>query len=107
MMCQQEGWEVARWRTVTPNLWTLLQIRALFVRPRMGVPNPLWFPMEARVSKHAGGSPQGYGAIIGVLGRGVRLIARWLGGSCIAVVNRLVDAVGMGDSLVVFIKPAY
>ena len=107
MMCQQEGWEVARWRTVTPNLWTLLQIRALFVRPRMGVPNPLWFPMEARVSKHAWGSPQSYGAIIGVLGRGIRLIARWLGGSCIAVVNRLVDAVGMGDSLVVFIKPAY
>ncbi len=103
-LCEREGWKVVRWKTVTPNLWTVLQLRALLVHSRMGEPNPLWSPAAARVSGNAQDKRESPGMIHRLRGS-TRLVAKWLAGTLIAFINRVIDATGMGDSLLVFIEP--
>jgi 2-polyprenyl-3-methyl-5-hydroxy-6-metoxy-1,4-benzoquinol methylase len=93
-MVQRCGLKVVRSRTITPNVWTLLQLRANRYQPQLGQPSPIW-----AVGDHSQ-SVQFSAAKVNL----VRVLLRVSILSVFAVVNRLVDALGMGDSLLVELR---
>ena len=101
LLAQRCGYKVVCSRTVTPNLWSILQVRASSQSPVRGHPTPLW-----TTSVHGGADA---GMQVGEAAPRARKAARRLLLSSIMVpvmlVNRLVDVLGWGDSLVVELVP--
>lgn len=88
------GLEITSSRTITPNVWTVLQLRAFFYKPRLGEPNPAWGVKVAPSSVLE--SPQKLGLTRRALKISLFII--------IFVINRSIDALGMGDSLMVEVR---
>lgn len=89
------GYEVVKVRTITPNLWTTLQLRAMAESTN-----------EGQASQNWGGGTEAQKKISfatrlknAVLRRSARLFT-----ACIVVINRIVDAAGQGDSLLVELR---
>lgn len=97
-LVQRCGYEVQGARSVTPNLWTLQQIRALNHDTTRGVPSPLWRVIPA--PDPGTGETTSADSMNWV--RRVVYLALMVP---IGVVNRVVDALGWGDSLMVEIVP--
>jgi SAM-dependent methyltransferase len=100
-LAQRCGYRVVRTRTVTPNLWSILQVRASRQSPVRGRPTKLW-AIPVLVVADAGTE----GAQFALRTR--KLVRRLLITFVmipVALVNRLVDAFGWGDSLVVEMVP--
>jgi SAM-dependent methyltransferase len=100
-MAQRCGFRIVRVRTVTPNLWSVLQIYASLNFPARGHPAKLW---AKDLSMEKNSPAQGKGPTRGLL----KLVRRLALGSVtvpLAFVNRLVDFFGWGDSLVVEMEP--
>ncbi|MCK9387003.1 MAG: class I SAM-dependent methyltransferase [Sulfuritalea sp.] len=93
-MARRCGFEVSAVRSITPNLWTLLQLRASRQQPVRGQPSPIW---ATRPADSTPGSGQPSALLKWVL----RLPVMTL----LALVNRVVDATGIGDSLLVELRP--
>ncbi len=94
------GLRTVRHRTITPNLWTLLQLRVARRQPVLGQASPVWRVAAIR-------SDGGFGAGISVrvsAAKSVKkaILALILG--LLGVVNRCVDLLGQGDCLMVELK---
>lgn len=105
-LCEREGWSVLRWRTVTPNVWTLVQLRRLCSSPQMGIPSSLWCGRDTDVSRKSEGIQSDGNRLGSGLLRSAKKITKNTGLAAIMMLNRVIDALGIGDSLIVFIKPA-
>lgn len=92
------GFEVVRSRTITPNLWTVLQWRASRHPVPQGRPNPIWL---AGLTGKESGQRTGAGAR-----RWPRRFAVLVVLSLVAILNRAIDFLGFGDSLMVELKRA-
>lgn len=102
-MAERCGFRVRSVRSITPNLWTFLQLRTLTHVVRRGVPSPLWHvPPSAPVDGNAGAPVSSMESSLRRLARRAVYAALLLP---VGVVNRLVDAMGQGDSLMVEIVP--
>jgi SAM-dependent methyltransferase len=96
------GYRVKAVRTITPNLWTVLQFRASRLNIPRGSPSPLWAvssPQAAEIRDQA--VPPARKSLRRVLRR-VVLASLMLP---LALINRTIDALGWGDSLMVEIVP--
>ncbi len=94
-MAQRCGYNVMRSRTITPNLWLVLQMRASRRAYARGVPSPLWSVAPAP-------SP----VTVGAPARSpLRRLAVGIVLALLGVVARLVDGLGQGDSLWVELAP--
>lgn len=93
-MVQRCGLKVVRSRTITPNVWTLLQLRASRYRPQLGQPSPIW-GVAARAEVTQGNARKA---------NPFRVLVRVGILSIFAVLNRVVDLLGMGDSLLVELR---
>lgn len=94
IMAQKCGLEVVRSRSITPNVWSLLQLRASRYQPQRGQPSPIWAEVDHSEIPHRGirkANP-------------VRGILRFSVLSAFAVLNRVIDALGIGDSLLVELR---
>lgn len=91
-MANRCGLQVSGCRTITPNIWTVLQLRANRYQASRGVPSPLW-TVASREGSSTAAAP-------GVL----RRLARVGVLTAFATVNRVIDALGMGDSLVIELR---
>jgi SAM-dependent methyltransferase len=94
-LANQCGFEVVRSRTITPNLWTILQWRANRYSASQGTPNPIWSvgsteKLEKNLASRSGLS--------------LRRVLLGFALAVIAVFNRGIDCIGWGDSLMVEIK---
>jgi len=85
ILAERCGYRVVSRRTVTPNIWTLMQLRVWRETPQRGLPSPTW-------STAAAGSKNLPSRLL----RKVR-IALLL--PLLFVVNRIIDMLGTGDSL--------
>lgn len=96
-LAQQEGYIVESVQTVTPNVWTLLQLRSLGKPPPEGSASKIW-----SVAPDAGAAAKSKPALTlrTSLRRGIHRLADAL----FTVANRLIDAFGLGDSLVVVLR---
>jgi 2-polyprenyl-3-methyl-5-hydroxy-6-metoxy-1,4-benzoquinol methylase len=95
MMAETLGLRIVRARTITPNLWTVLQYRNWRAGAAEGRPSAVWgagTPAPAKVSFRRK-----------VINKSLRILLRALNPG-IALVNRLIDAAGFGDSLLVVLS---
>ena len=90
-MARRCGLEVVYSRTITPNIWTLLQLRANRYQPQLGQPNPIWTVLDR--SESAQGDARKANPL--------RALLRVIILSVFAIINRVVDSLGMGDSLLI------
>lgn len=93
-MVKHCGLEVVRSRTITPNVWTLLQLRANRYQPQRGQPSPIW-----TVANRSESAP-----VIARQSGPLRALMRVGALSLFAIFNRIVDFLGMGDSLLVELR---
>lgn len=94
-LAEKAGYEIVRVRTITPNLWTLLQLRALAETTVEGRAADGW--------AHGGGAPQRvsfFKRVKNVLAHRLRRVV----GLSMTGFNRLADALGQGDSLLVELR---
>lgn len=90
------GFEVIRSHTITPNLWTVLQWRASRHPVLRGQPNPIW---------QAGFSSSETEQLAGPVARQMpRHFAVLAALSLVAILNRSIDLLGLGDSLMVELR---
>jgi SAM-dependent methyltransferase len=94
-MAQRCGYRVTRRRTITPNLWLVLQFRASRQVPVRGVPSSMWAVAPA-ANDGRGGRPARSSLRSVVVSTALGLLG---------IPARLVDALGWGDSLWVELSP--
>ncbi|MFC3678319.1 class I SAM-dependent methyltransferase [Ferrovibrio xuzhouensis] len=95
-LASQHGYRVGRVRTVTPNLWTVLQIRALSEETREGQASGSW-ASGAAAHRQPTLAEWLWAVLKDRLRRGISM--------GLVAANRAVDAAGKGDSLVVELYP--
>lgn len=93
-MVQQCNLEIAHSRTITPNVWTVLQLRVCRHKPRLGHPSAIWAVAD-HSTESVNTSPKA-NPLRKLLRNGSMMI--------FATINRIVDALGMGDSLLVELR---
>ena len=101
--------DVLELRTVTPNLWTVLQFRALSHRAQHGKPNPMWGGNDGGTpADNPGESVIATPSKSGLMNQARRHIKR-LGlisaSALVGIANRIIDLAGQGDSFVAVLKP--
>lgn len=102
-MAERCGYRVCSVRSITPNLWTFLQFRTLTHAAQRGVPSPLW-----QVSQSASGSAGAAmpaTSLVASLRRWMRRVVYAALLIPVGLVNRIVDVLGCGDSLMVELVP--
>lgn len=110
-MAARSGYQVRSIRTITPSLWTILQIRASLIHVRQSEPSPIWSASnscQTIVVKPIQNNSVSY--VIGLLRNIVRfiLLNRVMQSAVmllVSIVNRVVDSLGFGDSLMIEITP--
>ncbi len=101
-MAERCGFEVRHVKTITPSLWTLLQVRACLATVQRGERSGIWGG-TAEVASPAGSMARRSGT-----GSAKRLFRAGLVAALLVlvmVINRIIDAAGRGDSLLVELKP--
>jgi len=96
LIAEAEGFDLVSSRSITPNLWTALQLRGLR-RPARGIATSTWGAVSGNRENALG--PLAPSILSRLARRLLRLVL-----PAIAVVNRLVDATGAGDSLMVVLR---
>lgn len=104
---RSNGLRILSSRTVTPNLWTVLQFRTLWFPATRGVPNPMWGGATPTLPNGAVYPPP-FGRKVGNYARRLLLkVAKPLIGGVICVVNRAIDGLGWGDSVIAVLQPEH
>ncbi len=97
-MADRCGLRVVRSRTITPNVWTLLQLRASRHAAIQGQASGVWsVPDEAATHAQPEDDPKPFA---------LRRLLAWPVLAVFAVINRSLDLIGQGDSLIVELQPA-
>jgi SAM-dependent methyltransferase len=92
-MVRRCGLEIVCSRTITPNIWTLLQLRANRYQAHLGQPSPIWAVTGKSASVPTASKTN-------LLRTPLRVCVL----AVFAVFNRTIDALGMGDSLMVELR---
>lgn len=95
ILAKKTGLKIIKMRTVTPNLWTVLQIRSLFTRPIHDKPSLVWG--ASQIGKAGKLSNNNFLSTI-------LTYLIHLSPIVIAPANRLLDLFGQGESLLVFLE---
>lgn len=93
-MVRHCGLEIVHSQTITPNVWTLLQLRANRYAPQLGQPSPIWAVVDRSESAPAAIRKSNL----------LRTLLRVSALAAFALINRFIDALGMGDSLMVELR---
>ncbi len=99
LLADQAGLEVVTCRTITPNLWTIMQLRALFTPIQEGRQNPIWTQAVSTGDKAKKNLPTATSLLHRVIVAAVRFSV-WI----VMPINRLVDALGMGESYLIILQ---
>src|SRR5579883_868508 len=97
-IAEKAGYKVVSMQTVTPNLWTILQLRAYGDETVEGLPSAAW----------TGSGPSTRDPSPSLVARcKTRLASRAsrISMETIAPFNRAIDALGLGDSMLVHLEP--
>jgi SAM-dependent methyltransferase len=94
---QRHGYKVIRQKTITPNIWSILQLRAIRQSPEPGVLSAMWEVKPPLVGASGNLSKQ----LTPSARRMVRGLMKKVAFIVLAVFNRLLDMTGQGDSIMV------
>lgn len=98
------GWRARSLRTITPNLWTVLQCRAAIETTIMGQPNPMWTGMSITPEHEVRWNRTSWW--LDRLRRAALTTSRPLPTAMLICFNRTMDRLGLGDSLLIELEPA-
>ncbi len=98
LLARQQGYYVVNARSITPNLWTILQLRAMGRAPDEGVASDAWQSGPASGTERPSFARRVKNALL----RRLRTVT----GGLLVLVNRVVDRLGAGDSLLIVLKKA-
>lgn len=90
ILAKKTGFKIISFKTITPNLWTILQFRSIINNPKMGKRDPMWDPII--VSEKETVKPN---FVNSILARMLSVIQSLL------FINRIIDSLGLGESFVV------
>ncbi len=95
-LAQLSGFKIREIKTVTPNLWTILQIRMLLTKPEEGKASPVWSvkPQSSQIHQ----------TFISLVKRKFMTSIIILLSLLIIPVNRIIDFFGQGDSFLVILE---
>ncbi len=96
-MAERYGLKMVRYRTITPNLWTFLQLRVMLKKPIQSQPSALWALTEANPGEASSHRSK-------PMLRKLRTPILFLLLGLFGVVNRCVDLFVQGDCLMVELK---
>ena len=94
-MLRKYDFKIIKSRTITPNIWTILQIRHFFYNCKIGEINNLW---KEKVSKN------NKKELIPNRSKILKLFIKIILFIFIGVFNRIIDTFRMGDSLMIEVK---
>lgn len=94
LLAELSGLVVVKWRTITPNLWTIIQLKQLFEKSIEGRPGSIWANQYAKNQ-----TPQKL-----EFDRIFRYALLRSGLFLVAPINRLIDLLGGGESFLVWLK---
>ncbi len=94
-MIKKCGLKVTNAQTITPNVWTILQIRHFFYKHKRGLPNNLW---EEEKDKNRKIKKRKLKKII------IKKLFLIIIFICLSFFNRLIDFLNVGDSLMLEVK---
>ncbi len=94
-MTNKCGLKITNFQTITPNIWTLIQIRHFFYNPKRGNSNHLWKIKKVTNIKTKKTKLQ----IVFV-----KQILKFIIFICLGFFNRLIDFLGAGDSLLLEVR---
>lgn len=92
-LAAQADLRVIKIKTITPNLWTIIQLRSLLIKPVEGKTGAVW---AAQYGRKQTGAPQFVRVLITIL--------RAIAGLPIGFGNRVIDMFGQGESFVVWLE---
>ena len=95
-MISRCGFKVRKKKTITPNAWTVMQIRSLFRIPTKGKPNNIWSVSNNKKQKN---NKNLFDIRLFFLSF-IKLIFQII----LFFINRTIDYFGFGDSLIFFIQ---
>jgi len=88
---KDSGLTISSIKTVTPNLWTILQIRSFLAKPRLGKRNPMW-----------DGGQNSQKSNVGETSFKIRILNFLLSNiNSLLFINRVIDNFGFGESFVI------
>ena len=93
-MIEKCGLNVINIKTITPNIWTILQIRHFFYNHKRGVPNYIWKEKKDKNQKTRKRE------LKQIFFKGLLIILF----ICLGFFNRLIDFLNAGDSLMLEVK---
>jgi len=96
-LAKKTGLRIIRVRTITPNVWTLMQVRSLLTTVKNGQKNPIW--INATPKKHVKNKDRSFNLINVVF-----QIATIVFHISITPINRIIDLLGIGDSLFIILE---
>ena len=94
-MIENSGLKITNTKTITPNVWTILQIRHFFHNHKRGVPNYLWKEKKDKNPKIRKREQKK------IFLKGLLSIILFI---CLGFFNRLIDFLNVGDSLMLEVK---
>jgi 2-polyprenyl-3-methyl-5-hydroxy-6-metoxy-1,4-benzoquinol methylase len=92
LLTKKSDLKISGIKTVTPNIWTILQIRSFLYKTKEGVRNPMWDESKT----HGGGTNKSEVQLMKIISK---IIENLL------VINRIADFLGQGESFVVKLTP--
>lgn len=96
LLAKSRGYEVVSARSITPNLWTTLQLHAIGRRPEEGMASESWQSGLVSAAQNSSFLLR----IANALLRRMRIVI----GGLIVLANRIIDRLGAGDSLLIVLK---
>lgn len=92
------GLRIIKIRTITPNLWTFLQLRMYLSPIEEGKPNPIWVSTKKMSTSKTADSY----IKMSLMKKSLSLVIILL-----SILNRIIDVIGQGDSILVFLANKY
>lgn len=95
ILAEKAGLKIIKMQTITPNIWTVLQIRSLFYIPKEGVKNPMWNASTKKQRKNSENNND------------KKKLLKYLQTIFLIFItpfNRITDLLGLGDSLLVILE---
>lgn len=93
ILIKNAGLKIKSIKTVTPNLWTILQIKSLLNNPKIGQRNYMWDAKDIRKVDNSKIS-----SLQNIVYKILPTINKLL------IINRIVDKIGLGESMVVELR---
>ena len=89
------GFKITKCKTITPNIWTLLQLRHFFYEVKRGQSNSIWEFKKSTLSQQSK-------TIFQI--KFIKIFFKLIFLLLIGIINRIVDIGNLGDSLMVEVK---